>query len=62
MVRIVEQVYHRLVCVKCKSLLEYTNSEVKMGEFNHDYLGDYDIENYILCPSCFNRCILRIPL
>ena len=59
MVKIVEQGYQRLTCHKCKSILEYTQSEVKEGKFNIDYLGDYDIEKYIDCPSCNNKCIIK---
>lgn len=60
MVKIVEQGYQRLTCWKCKSVLEYTQSEVKKGTFNHDYLGDYDTENYITCPACSSRCIIKL--
>ncbi len=60
MVKIIEQGYQRLTCGKCKSVLEYTQSDVKVGKFNMDYLGDYDIEEYIKCPSCNNKCIIKI--
>lgn len=56
MPKIIEQGYKRLTCYKCESLLEYVQSEVKTGKFNMDYLGDYDLWEYIDCPSCGNRC------
>jgi uncharacterized protein YlaI len=55
MVKIIEQGYKRITCGKCNSLIEYTQSEVKSGKFNMDYLGDYDVKEYIMCPSCENR-------
>lgn len=58
MARIIEQGYQRLTCRKCNTLFEYTQNEVCEGTFNHDYLGDFDTENYIKCPSCGNRCIV----
>lgn len=59
MVKIVEQGYKRLKCYKCKSELEYLQSEVKKGKFNMDYLGDYNIKEYIKCPSCGTKCIIK---
>lgn len=59
MVKIIQQGYQRLTCSKCVSVLEYTQSDVKSGEFNRDYLGDYDIYKYIDCPSCGNKCIIK---
>lgn len=59
MARIIEQGYERLTCRKCKTLFEYTQGEVRTGKFNMDYLGDYDIEKYIKCPSCNNKCIIK---
>lgn len=60
MPRIVEQGYLRLTCKKCKSVIEYMASEIKEGKFNYDYLGDYDLEDYIDCPSCQNKCIIKL--
>lgn len=60
MARIIEQGYLRLTCNACKSLIEYTRSEVKRGEFNMDYLGDSDTEDYIDCPSCQHKCIIKL--
>lgn len=62
MARIIEQGYHRLTCRKCNTLFEYTQNEVKEGKFNIDYLGDFDTEKYISCPSCSNKCIIRYAL
>lgn len=39
-------------CKKCKSLLIYSQNDVKQYEINHDYLGDYDIVYGIKCPVC----------
>lgn len=41
-------------CGKCKSLLTYTQQDVKRYEINHNYLGDYDVVNGIRCPVCEN--------
>ena len=41
-------------CGECKSLLTYTQQDVKRYEINHDYLGDFDVVNGIQCPVCEN--------
>ena len=62
MARIIEQGYHRLTCRKCKTLFEYIQNEVREGTFNHDYLGDFDTEDYVSCPSCSDKFIIKYPL
>ena len=59
MVKIIEQGYKRLICKYCESVLEYKQSEVSVGKFNVDYLGDYDNLKYIICPSCKSTCIIK---
>ena len=55
MAKIITQGYKRLTCNYCNSVIEYEQSEVKSGKFNMDYLGDYDIKEYIKCPSCNHK-------
>lgn len=39
-------------CSRCKSLLSYSQEDVKEHKINFDYLGDYDIVSGIKCPVC----------
>jgi len=59
MAKVIEQGYKRFTCNKCNSIIEYAQNEVKTGKFNLDYLGDYDLWEYILCPSCSNKYIIK---
>ena len=46
-------------CHNCGSRLRYMPSEVKKVERNHDYLGDFDILNAIVCPNCGQETIVK---
>lgn len=49
---------HRCTCKNCASILEYTKNEV--DEVNgKDYYGGSDGYEYINCPTCGKRVILR---
>lgn len=39
-------------CSRCKSLLSYSQEDVKEHKINFDYLGDYDLTTGIECPVC----------
>lgn len=40
-------------CGNCAALIEYTNKDiVGTKKVNWDYLGDYDVVKYIVCPAC----------
>lgn len=40
-------------CRNCSAMVEYTNKDiVGTKKINHDYLGDYDVVKYIICPNC----------
>lgn len=60
MARIIEQGYHRLNCRTCNTLFEYMQNEVKERTYNHEYLGDYDTDNFVQCPSCSNWCLIKV--
>lgn len=47
-----EKLVPRASCFGCGSIVEYAQNEVKQGKFNMDYLGDYDLMDYIDCPKC----------
>lgn len=48
----------RVTCKQCASILEYTPSEVKKQE-GRDISGGPDGREWINCPSCDHKVILR---
>lgn len=48
----------RVTCHKCASLLEYTQAEVKRRD-GKDYTGGPDGEEWVDCPKCYNKAIIR---
>ena len=48
----------RVTCKNCASILEYTNCEVQ--EYHgRDYSGGPDGQEWIVCPECSKKVILR---
>lgn len=45
-------------CKHCAAILEYTQSEVKRYN-GRDYSGGPDGKEWITCPRCVNKVILR---
>ncbi len=61
MVRIVgesKEVFKKAVCRNCAAELEYTPSEVK-ARHGKDYSGGADGQEWIDCPRCGKKVILR---
>lgn len=57
-VGIAPEAVKQVVCHNCASMLEYTKSEVK--EYHgRDYSGGSDGREWIVCPSCGHKVILR---
>lgn len=48
----------RMTCKGCAAILEYTPSEVKRID-GHDYSGGSDGIEYVDCPNCGNRAVIR---
>jgi RNase P subunit RPR2 len=61
MVRIIgkaPEAYKTITCRNCASVLEYTQSEVQ--EYHgKDYSGGSDGQEWILCPDCGKKVIIR---
>ena len=48
----------KITCKNCASILEYTKSEVKIRN-GQDYSGGSDGMEYIKCPQCNKKVIIR---
>ena len=59
MVKVIKKGVKEIDCWKCKSTLEYCESEVERLTTNHDYTGDYDVIYGIKCPVCDNKIDTR---
>jgi hypothetical protein len=52
------EAFKQTVCKKCATRLEYTESEVK-SYHGTDYSGGPDGQDWIICPKCGSKVILR---
>lgn len=52
------KVAKRIACSNCGATLEYTPNDVKERN-GRDYSGGPDGEEYINCPNCRKRAIIR---
>lgn len=53
-----EKAVKRITCKSCASILEYTLNEVK-SRHGTDYGGGPDGCEWVDCPSCGNKAIIR---
>lgn len=53
-----ESAVKRVTCRGCASVLEYKQSEVQRRD-GHDYTGGADGEEYVTCPDCGGKAIIR---
>lgn len=53
-----ENAVKRVTCRGCASILEYTRSEVK-SYTSTDYSGSSDITDYVPCPTCGGKAVVR---
>lgn len=53
-----ETVVKRVTCRECATILEYTPNEVK-EEHGTDYGGGPDGREWVDCPNCGRRAIIR---
>lgn len=49
----------RCTCSKCASIIEYTPSELVERKHSHDYLGDYEVDDFLKCPKCGDWILIR---
>lgn len=51
MVKVITVGAFQITCYKCKSVLEYTHSDIK-AHHHYDYGGGHDINYAFNCPVC----------
>ena len=58
MVHLVRRNNFTCTCPKCNSELAYSYEEIQEHRINHDYLGDFDVVQGIVCPIC--KSIIKV--
>jgi predicted RNA-binding Zn-ribbon protein involved in translation (DUF1610 family) len=51
-------VVKEIVCGKCGATLQYTPNDVRRRD-GHDYSGGPDGEEWVNCPNCGKKAIIR---
>jgi len=42
----------RCTCGNCAAVIEYVPNDVKERKYAYDYLGDYEVGDFVKCPKC----------